>query len=147
MSALEVLGVDNAMFSVGELDAAIEFYGDRLGLPVKFQVPTMGIAGFRLGPEEPGLFVSARGLPEQGPRDSPRLWLEVANARQAAAELRARGVQPLAEPFEVATGWTVEVADPWGNVIGLSDYTKAPERARPRSPAGPDRPDQPAVRP
>ena len=144
MSALEVLGVDNAMFSVGELDAAIEFYGHRLGLPLKFQVPTMGIAGFRLGPEEPGLFVSARRLPEQGPRDSPRLWLEVPDARQAATELRARGVQPLGEPFEVATGWTVEFADPWGNVIGLSDYTKAPERARPRSLAGSgDRPDQP----
>jgi len=144
VSSLEVLGVDNAMFSVGELDAAIEFYGHRLGLPVKFQVPTMGIAGFRLGPEEPGLFVSARGLPEQGPRDSPRLWLEVPDARQAAAELRARGVQPLGEPFEVATGWTVEFADPWGNVIGLSDYTKAPGRARPRSRAGSDQSDQPA---
>ena len=35
--------------------------------------------------------------------------------------------------FEVATGWTVEVADPWGNVIGLTDYTKDPSRARPAS--------------
>jgi len=146
MNALEVLGVDNALFAVGELEAALEFYGQRLGLPLKFQVPGMGIAGFRLGPEEPGLFVSARDLPEREPRDSPRLWLEVANARQAAAELRARGVQLLAEPFEVGTGWTVEFADPWGNVIGLTDYTKAPERGRPRSRTGSDQPEKPAVR-
>ena len=146
MNALEVLGVDNALFAVGELEAALEFYGQRLGLPLKFQVPGMGIAGFRLGPEEPGLFVSARDLPEREPRDSPRVWLEVADARQAAAELRARGVQLLAEPFEVGTGWTVEFADPWGNVIGLTDYTKAPERGRPRSRSGSDRPEKPVVR-
>ena len=145
MSALEVLGVDNVMFSVGELDAALEFYGQTLGLPLKFQVTNLGIAAFRLGPEEPGLFVSARDMPERGQRDSPRLWLEVTDARQAAADLWARGVRPLAEPFEVATGWTVEFADPWGNVIGLTDYKKAPERARPRSRARSDRPDQPAV--
>jgi hypothetical protein len=24
----------------------------------------------------------------------------------------------------------VEVADPWGNVVGLTDYLHAPERAR-----------------
>ena len=49
MSALEVLRVDNAMFWVGRLDSALEFYGQRLGLPLKFQVPNMGIAAFRLG--------------------------------------------------------------------------------------------------
>lgn len=37
----------------------------------------------------------------------------------------------LADPFQVATGWTVEVADPWGNVIGFTDYTRMPERGRP----------------
>jgi len=60
-----------------------------------------------------------------------------ADARDAAAELHARGVRLLAEPFEVATGWTVEFTDPWGNVIGLTDYTKAPERGRPRSTQSP----------
>jgi len=27
-------------------------------------------------------------------------------------------------------GWTVEVADPWGNVLGFTDYTKRPELGR-----------------
>jgi predicted enzyme related to lactoylglutathione lyase len=44
-----------------------------------------------------------------------------------AAEL---GLVPLAPPFEVFTGWTVEFADPWGNRIGLTDYTKKPEMGR-----------------
>lgn len=130
MNALEVLGVDNVLLAVGDLETALEFYGRKLALPLKFQVPDMGIAGFRLGPEEPGLFIRAGDVPPQGPRDSPRLWLEVPDARRAAGELRAGGIKPVAEPFEVATGWTVEIADPWGNVIGLTDYKKAPARAR-----------------
>ena len=127
---LEVLGVDNAMVAVGDFEVAMDFYGGRLGLPLKFEVPGRGIAGFRLGPEEPGLVVQVRPMGEQAPRETPRIWLEVRDARAAAAALSARGVAPLEEPFEVATGWTVELADPWGNVIGLTDYTKSPSRAR-----------------
>jgi len=130
VSALEVLGVDNVLLAVGDLETALEFYGRKLGLPLKFQVVDLGIAGFRLGPEEPGLFIRAGDVRPQGPRDSPRLWLEVPDARAAADELRAGGIKPVSEPFEVATGWTVEIADPWGNVIGLTDYTRAPERGR-----------------
>ena len=128
--ALEILGVDNAMVAVGDFEPAVDFYGGRLGLPVRFQVPGRGIAGFRLGPEEPGLIVQVRSMQEHQPRETPRIWLEVRDARAAAAELRERGVTPLEEPFEVATGWTVEVADPWGNVIGLMDYTKSPAHGR-----------------
>jgi predicted enzyme related to lactoylglutathione lyase len=58
------------------------------------------------------------------------VWLEVPDARTAARELRSAGVELLDEPFSVATGWTVEVADPWGNVLGFTDYTKRPELAR-----------------
>jgi hypothetical protein len=37
---------------------------------------------------------------------------------------------PLGEPFEVQAGWTVQVADPAGNVAGLTDYSKRPEISR-----------------
>jgi hypothetical protein len=42
----------------------------------------------------------------------------------------AAGVGLLGEPWELRTGWVVEVADPWGNLIGFTDYLHAPERAR-----------------
>jgi hypothetical protein len=48
----------------------------------------------------------------------------------AGAALAAAGVTLLGGPRELRTGWVVEVADPWGNVIGLTDYRNAPERAR-----------------
>lgn len=127
---LDVLGIDNVFVAVGDYELALDFYAGTLGLPVKFQLPHLGIAGFHLGRDEPGLLLRAGAIHPHEPRETPRVWLEVRDARAAAAELRARGLEPLADPFEVATGWTVEVADPWGNAIGLTDYSKDPTRAR-----------------
>lgn len=110
-----VLGVDNVLFAVGDLDRAVAFYGD-LGLPLVFRLD--GIALFRLGPETPGLLVRlVRRSAEVG---GGRVWLEVPDARALS----------IGQPFRVATGWTVEVADPWGNVIGFTDYTTMPQRGR-----------------
>jgi predicted enzyme related to lactoylglutathione lyase len=126
--ALGLLGVDNLLFAVGDLDRALSFYRDQLGLPVKFAFPELGIVGFRLGADHTGLILRRQDdLPEAPPRPTPRAWLVVADARAADATLRAAGVTPLAPPFGLRTGWTVEVADPWGNVLGLTDYTLAPQ--------------------
>lgn len=131
--AVPVLGIDNVLFGVGDLDAAVAHYADGLRLPLVFRLPEPRIALFRLGTEAPGLLVREEpGLAPAppGPR-SPRVWLEVPDARAAAESLRAAGVALLGAPFRVATGTTVEIADPWGNVVGLTDYAAAPERARP----------------
>jgi hypothetical protein len=98
---------------------------DRLGLPLVVRVDAAGIALFRLGAERPGLLVRA-GTGDAG----GRVWLETADARETARVLDAAGVAP-GEPFQVATGWVVEVADPWGNVLGFTDYTLRPALARP----------------
>jgi len=131
MNGIGVLGVDNVLFEVGDLEGARRFYGELLGLPEKFAFPEAGLVCFRLGDEEPGLLVRAGTVQPGPPRQSPRLWLEVPNARAAAAVLGDAGVALLAEPRELRTGWVVEVADPWGNVIGLTDYSGDPARARP----------------
>ena len=130
MADLEVLGVDNIMLAVGDLEQARRFYESTLGLPVKFAVPQAGVVGYRLGGEEPGLMIRVQALPPSPPRDTPRVWLEVRDARAAAAALRAKGVRILGEPMEILTGWAVELADPWGNVLGLTDYRKDPARGR-----------------
>jgi len=90
----------------------------------------MGIVVYRLGTEEPGLFLRAQPIVPSTPRETPRVWLEVADARAAAQNLIASGISILREPWEIATGWVVECADPWGNMIGLTDYLKAPQKAR-----------------
>jgi catechol 2,3-dioxygenase-like lactoylglutathione lyase family enzyme len=131
-AGVAVLGIDNVLFAVGDLAEARRFYGDVLGLDEKFAFPDAGLVGYRLGPEEPGLLLRADAtLGEGPPLDTPRLWLEVPDARAFAGRLDTAGVQPLAPARQIRTGWVVEVADPWGNVVGLTDYVDAPERARP----------------
>ena len=56
MSEITVLGLDNVLLDVGDLEVAKGFYGGRLGLGVKFDFPDAGVVGFRLGDEEAGLF-------------------------------------------------------------------------------------------
>lgn len=129
--AIHVVGIDNILFAVGDFAQARQFYEEKLGLPVKFAVEARGIVGYRLGGEEAGLFLQVQPIAPSSARETPRVWLEVADARASAGELAALGIAPLHEPFEINTGWVVEFADPWGNVIGLTDYVKDPSKARP----------------
>ncbi|GHA14591.1 hypothetical protein GCM10010372_12820 [Streptomyces tauricus] len=127
----DLLGFDNVLLPVGNLDEAVDFYR-RAGFTVGFRLDEAGIAVLKVGKETPGVLLRLEH--ELGHRPPswacPRVWLEVRDARQTADTLAAAGVQPLDAPLSVATGWTVEVADPWGNVIGFTDYTKRPELAR-----------------
>ncbi|MFD6156645.1 VOC family protein [Nocardia sp. NPDC060256] len=116
---------------VGDLAAAVEFYENQLGLSLRFTVPERGIALFGVAAETPGIMAMVDPAAGQGAPPAMRVWLEVPDAQAAAAELEERGAEMLTAPFEVGTGWSVEVADPWGNVIGLTDYSKRPELARP----------------
>ncbi|MGW5709739.1 VOC family protein [Streptomyces olivaceus] len=126
----ELLGFDNVLLPVGDLAEAVGFY-ERAGFPVAYRLDEAGIALLKVGAETPGLLLRAEEFGRQPPMwPSSRVWLEVTDARKAARTLREAGVPPLDEPFPVATGWTVEFADPWGNVIGLTDYSKRPELGR-----------------
>ncbi|MFJ3303371.1 VOC family protein [Streptomyces sp. NPDC086549] len=127
----ELLGFDNVLLPVGDLAEAVGFY-ERAGFAVAFRFDEGGIALLKVGGETPGILL--RVEEESGhrppPWPSPRLWLEVPDARVAAQTLTGAGVTLFDEPFPVATGWTVEIADPWGNVLGFTDYSKRPELGR-----------------
>lgn len=131
--SIGILGVDNFLFAAGDFGRARDFYANRLGLEVRFEFEQIGLLGFRLGAEEPGLLVRVQEVPERAPdAASARLWLEVPDARAAGAQLIDAGLEPVGEAREINTGWVIEFADPWGNVVGLTDYVKQPERGRPR---------------
>ncbi|MCL6666817.1 VOC family protein [Streptomyces panaciradicis] len=127
----ELLGFDNVLLPVGDLGGAVDFY-ERAGFAVGFRFDEAGIALLKVGGETPGILLrQEEGLGHRPPPwASPRLWIEVPDARAAARALAGAGIAPLDEPSSVATGWTVEIADPWGNVIGFADYTKRPELGR-----------------
>ncbi|MFJ9039185.1 VOC family protein [Streptomyces sp. NPDC102406] len=128
---LNVLGFDNALLPVGDLAEAVAFY-ESAGFPVKFRLDEAGIALLGVGKETPGLLLRAEDGFGRRPAPWPaaRLWLEVADARATADALRAAGIEPLDPPFSTSTGYVVEIADPWGNVVGFTDYLKRPELAR-----------------
>ena len=119
---IEPLGIDNVFFTVADLASAVAFY-DRCGLTLKFHIDAAKIALFSIGTEEPGLM-----LREGEGSGAGRLWVEVADAEMVSIELAANGIA--SERLQTATGITVEVTDPSGNVIGFADYSKRPELAR-----------------
>ncbi|KUO21699.1 VOC family protein [Streptomyces dysideae] len=127
----ELLGFDNVLLPVGNLEEAVGFY-ERAGFAVGFRLDEAGIALLKVGGETPGILLRAEEALGHRPPPWPatRVWLEVPDARAAAKTLAAAGIALLDAPLSVATGWTVEVADPWGNVVGFTDYSKRPELAR-----------------
>ncbi|MDR6975578.1 putative enzyme related to lactoylglutathione lyase [Streptomyces sp. 3330] len=127
----ELLGFDNLLLPVGDLGEAVGFY-ERAGFTVGLRFDEAGIALLKVGGETPGVLLrheEALGH-RPPPWPSPRVWLEVPDARAAARRLTEAGIPPLDPPFSTSTGWTVEIADPWGNVLGFTDYLKRPELAR-----------------
>ncbi|MFE1922646.1 VOC family protein [Streptomyces asoensis] len=127
----ELLGFDNVLLPVGDLGEAADFYR-RAGFTVALRFDEAGIVLLKAGDETPGILLrweEALGH-RPPPWPSPRVWLEVPDARAAARRLAGAGVEPLDPPFSTATGWTVEIADPWGNVLGFTDYLKRPALAR-----------------
>ncbi|MFF8591266.1 VOC family protein [Streptomyces sp. NPDC015220] len=127
----ELLGFDSVLLPVGDLGEAVGFY-ERAGFAVAFRMDEAGIALLKVGGETPGILLrQEEALGHRTPPwPSPRLWLEVPDARAAARELTEAGIALLDEPSAVATGWLVEINDPWGNVLGFTDYTKRPELGR-----------------
>ena len=123
---MKLLGMDNVMLEVGDLDEAVEHYS-RLGFTPRFRLADPPIALFGIGDERPGLLVRVSTEPQRG---RGRFWVEVTDAHVARNALLGAGVQAVGEVFPTATGRTVEVTDQWHNVVGFADYAFRPEAAR-----------------
>lgn len=112
---------DNFFLPSDDLDAAKEFYKNKLGLDIKFDFSEMGMIAFKVGDNEPAIIL------RKDENVKPAIWLTVDNVQQAYKELKEKGIQFLSEPFEIPTGISVEFNDPFGNKLGLTDYTKLPQ--------------------
>jgi predicted enzyme related to lactoylglutathione lyase len=110
---------DNFFLPANDLARGREFYEKALGLKVKFDFSAQGFLAFQVGDEEPAIVL--RNLPDA----KPAIWLEVDDVKLAYPELKQRGVVFLSEPFEIRTGLAVEFEDPFGNRLGITDYSKA----------------------
>jgi catechol 2,3-dioxygenase-like lactoylglutathione lyase family enzyme len=110
---------------VNDLERAVRFYRDVLGLPFLFQVPSLAFfdcAGVRL----------MLSTPERPELDHPAsiLYYKVGDLKQAYATLRERGAEFVDEPHLIAKMpdhdlWMAFLKDTEGNTLGLMSEVRA----------------------
>ncbi len=108
-------------FTVSDIDRAIVFLRDKVGLPFLFQVGPGGLAFFMLGSVR--LMVTKPEGKTTAVANST-LYLKVADIDASVAELTARGVVFEDEPHLIAKMpdhelWMAFFRDPDGSLLGL----------------------------
>jgi len=112
---------DNFFMGVRNLAEARKYYENILGLELKFDFSQKGMIAFNIGDEEPAIILKDESV---FPNMKPTIWFEVENVENEYNKLKENGVKFLSEPFEIMTGMAVEFEDPFGNRLGITDYTK-----------------------
>lgn len=113
---MKAKAIDFVVYEIADLQKAVAFYRDALGLKLDFLKEEWGWAEF-----EAGSVALALNRPEQGP---PRpggaaVALAVDDVAASVEELRSRGAPILREPFESGVCYMALVADPDGNPLWL----------------------------
>ncbi len=111
---------DNLFLPANDLEKGREFYQGMLGLPVKFDFSARGLLAFKVGDEEPAIILRSE------PSARPSILFEVDDVRATYEELKEKGVIFRSEPYEIYTGLAAEFEDPFGNRLGITDYSKMP---------------------
>jgi predicted enzyme related to lactoylglutathione lyase len=117
-----VKNYDNFFLPSGDLKKSKGFYQDILGLPVKFDFSNMGMIAFKVGNNEAAIILKDTS---KFPEAKPTIWFVVDNVQEEHKLLKAKGLKFLSEPFPIRTGIAVEFEDPFGNRLGLTDYSKS----------------------
>jgi len=106
---------------VSNLAEARKYYENTLGLKLKFDFAKKGMIAFNIGDEEPAIILKDENI---FPNIKPTIWFEVENVESEYNKLKENGVKFLSEPFQIMTGMAVEFEDPFGNRLGITDYSK-----------------------
>jgi methylmalonyl-CoA/ethylmalonyl-CoA epimerase len=124
--ATRLARIGQIAINVRDLERAVRFYRDVLGLRFLFEVPKMAFfecGGVRL----------MLAVPEEPRFEHPAsiIYYEVADIQGAAEALKSRGAEFESEPHEVAdlgdrVLWLAFLGDTEGNVVGvMSEVMKA----------------------
>lgn len=114
-----LLDYDNFFLPAQDLESAKEFYGNQLGLETKFDFSDKGMIAFKIGKNEPAIILSTVQ------HTKPTIWFTVDDVKTTCEYLKEKGVVFLSGPFEIMTGLAVEFNDPFGNKLGITDYSKS----------------------
>ncbi len=111
---------DNFFLPVNDLNVAKEYYKNILGMPVKFDFSPQGMIAFKVGEQEPAIILKDRNKFQD---IKPAIWFVVLNVVQEYLNMKKKGVKFISEPFRIRTGMAVEFEDPFGNRMGITDYS------------------------
>jgi predicted enzyme related to lactoylglutathione lyase len=114
--------VDCVMFRVADVDAAIAFYRDVMGLDPLWRSGDMAGLDF---PETPGTEIVIHNDPNIPKVD---VNYKVDDVPASLERLRVEGCRVVAGPFPIAIGNCAVVTDPFGNSLTLVDMTAGPRK-------------------
>ena len=114
-------GYDNFFLPVDNMELAEKYYSEILGLSVKFKFENIGMTAFNVGNEEPAIILKDKKMYEDM---KPTIWFTVDNVVEEYENLLKKGVEILSKPFKIKTGMAVEFYDPFGNRLGITDYSE-----------------------
>ena len=111
---------DNFFLPADDMEIAEKYYSEILGLSIKFKFENIGMTAFNVGKEEPAIILKDRKIYADM---KPTIWFTVDNVMEEYEKLLKKGVEFLSEPFKIKTGMAVEFCDPFGNRLGITDYS------------------------
>jgi catechol 2,3-dioxygenase-like lactoylglutathione lyase family enzyme len=104
-----LLGINHVALEVGDLEAALEFYGSLFEFELRGRAP--GMAFLDMGDQ----FIALSEGRSQAVDDSRHFGLVVDDEDAARAALEAAGA-------EILAGHGLDFRDPWGNRVQVVDY-------------------------
>ena len=102
------------MLKTHDLDAAVEFYGDRLGHAILWRTPEA--VAFRIPESEAELVVHLHIGPE--------VYFLVDDVEAAYGFLLESGAASIQAPFDIQIGKCASLRDPLGNTLAILDQSK-----------------------
>jgi lactoylglutathione lyase len=109
MTRTRLVGINHIALEVGDIDAALEFYGRLFEFELRGR--GSGMAFLDMGDQ----FLALSEGREQGPDVNRHFGLVVADKPAVREALRG-------QDFDASTGRFVRLKDPWGNQVEIVDY-------------------------
>lgn len=109
--------IDCIRLQVPDLEAALEFYRDRLGLKMVWRRGDRE-AGLRIGATESEIVLVKDEL------EYPEIDFMVPSVHSSIEKFRESGGKVIVEPFEIGIGQCSVVEDPWNNRYVILDRSK-----------------------
>lgn len=116
---MQIKAVDFVMYGVADMEKALTFYRDILGLQIEADYEGQWIE-FGVGGATLALIGPPHGTPSRpGLQGGGVVALAVADVQASLAELQAKGVPVVSGPHDTPVCHMVMIADPDGNRIWL----------------------------